>query len=300
MIKAISMENSNTQISVVIPIGNVDDLIFDQLRALDEQDFYGSFELILSLNNGDPASRAALELQANKFSFHDLKIVDSSQKRSASYARNVGAREAGGKYLLFCDGDDIAAPGWISAMLAALESHRVVGGYLEEKRLGIPGQENWRPPATPGALPTFLGVPYLSSGNMGIERDLFQQAGGFYEDLVRGEDMALSFKLNAMGIDLYYAPDAIVHYRHRKGLYPMLQQHFHYGRGMSQIIMRGEMPGTGNGSGLFRGNSQVVYRRTLIYYLRRGAIALGRLAGIITELWASRSTSRNNRSALKH
>ncbi|MGH1489339.1 MAG: glycosyltransferase [Acidimicrobiales bacterium] len=302
-----SKPSSEPTVSVVMPIGRVDDDLPFQLEALGGQSYTGPWELVLSLNSDDPAQRRALEgsverltTTADSPSVADrpgengaialdrvtVKIVDSSAMRSASHARNVGAAEASGELLLFCDGDDIADLDWMTAMISALGEARVVGGFLEEELLAVPGQEGWRPPATPGALPAFLGFPYLVSANMGIHRSDFEAVGGFDTSLIRGEDIAFSWDLIERGLELAYAPDAVMHYRHRQGMWPMMKQHYLYGRGFSQILARRGTPGSSEGAtGLkaLKPNNQSVDAMSLAYFARRGSIAAGRVVGLVKE-----------------
>lgn len=275
-------------VSVVVPVGAVDDLLPLQLDALAAQEVDGSWELVLSLNTDDKAQRRRLDQMVEARPAVEARIVDSSDRRSASHARNVGARAAASPHILFCDGDDLAAPGWIAALGAALEHSAAVGGHLEEARLAIAGQEHWRPPATPGGLPTFLGHPFLVTANMAITREAFERVGGFDLSLIRGEDIALSWDLLDAGVELAYAPDAVVHYRHRRGLGAMMRQHYLYGRGLSQVLARQGEPGGGGGRRVtLRANAQPVAQRGYPYYLRRGSIAAGRLVGLV----ASRSAT---------
>ena len=277
-------------ISVVLPVGRVDELLPLQLDALVGQTQDGPWELVLSLNTADPAERTALEgLLADRPGL-DARIVDSSDLRSASHARNVGAREATGDLLLFCDGDDVADPGWMTAMVDALATARAVGGHLDEELLAVAGQEHWRPPATPGGNPTFLGQPYLVSANMGVHRADFTAVGGFDTTLIRGEDIALSWDLIEHGVELAFAPDAVIHYRHRVGLWPMMRQHYLYGRGFSQILARRGVPGADGTTGLaaLRPNGQPVDHKGVPYFLRRGSIAAGRVVGLVVERGAAR------------
>jgi cellulose synthase/poly-beta-1,6-N-acetylglucosamine synthase-like glycosyltransferase len=286
------------RVSVVIPVGGVDDDLNLQLEALAHQSFANGWELELSLNTDDPEARRQLEAAAARYQRRETgdgegaaeeiyrwKIVDSSAVRSASHARNVGAEAAGGDVLLFCDGDDIADQDWMAELVNALEEHRVVGGHLEEDLLSVPGQEDWRPPATPGGLPAFLGHPYLVTANMGIWREEFQAVGGFDVSLIRGEDIALSWDLIERDLAPVYCPTAIVHYRHRKGLWPMMKQHYLYGRGFSQILTRRGVPGQ-DGMGSLRAmkpNGQPVANKNLVYFARRGSIAVGRVVGLAVE-----------------
>lgn len=280
--------NSKAAVSVIMPVGRVDDDLPLQLEALDGQSYGGSWELVLSLNSDDPAQRAALERLADERDADRIttKIVDSSAVRSASHARNVGAAEASGDLLLFCDGDDIADADWMTAMVAALGDARVVGGFLEEEVLAVPGQEDWRPPATPGALPRFLDFPYLVSANMGIYRAEFEAVGGFDTTLIRGEDIAFSWDLIERDVELAYAPDAIIHYRHRRGMWPMMKQHYLYGRGFSQILARRGTPGSAQattGLRALKPNNQRVDAKNVAYFARRGSIAAGRVVGLVKE-----------------
>ncbi|MGB5758958.1 MAG: glycosyltransferase family A protein, partial [Acidimicrobiales bacterium] len=102
---------TNRTVSVVIPVGRVDDDLPLQLEALADQSFEDPWQLVLSLNSDDPAQRRALDHllegcgNGAGSSATTTTIVDSSAVRSASHARNVGAAAADGELLLFCDGD---------------------------------------------------------------------------------------------------------------------------------------------------------------------------------------------------
>lgn len=274
------------QVSVIIPVGRVDDDLRLQMAALSDQTFSGAWEIVISLNTADGEQRIALEAVIADAGGPPTRIVDSSAQRSASHARNVGAAAAVGERLVFCDGDDVADRDWLAEMMAALDRHRAVGGHLDEDLLAVPGQEDWRPPATPGALPTFLGHPFLVSANMGLFRADFDAVGGFDTTLIRGEDIALSWDLIELGVELAYWPAAVIHYRHRQGLRSMMHQHYLYGRGFSQILARRGVPGQTEGStslSSLRPNGQRVDAKGYPYYLRRGSIAAGRVVGLLAE-----------------
>lgn len=283
------------EVSVVIPVGRVDRELEAQLDALAGQTYDRPWELILSLNTPDAAARTALEdlLGRHHGAGFVASMVDSSDLRSASHARNVGAGVATGRLLVFCDGDDIADADWLHHLVAALDEHRAVGGHLDESVLAVPGQEDWRPPATPGGLPTFLGHPFLVSANMGVHRADFEAVGGFDTTLIRGEDIALSWDLIERGIELGYCAAAVIHYRHRRGLWPMMKQHYLYGRGFSQILARRGVPGQGGSAGLrsLKPNNQAAARKNFPYFARRGSIAAGRVVGLVEERLNHRASS---------
>ncbi len=288
-----STESTNTDttptFSVVIPVGAVDAQLDEQLVALAHQDVTDPWELVISLNTDDTSHRSRLDRSIEQFvrlagpAAPVVSIIDSSDHRSASHARNSGAQAATTPRLLFCDGDDIADKCWASTLLEALADFGAVGGFLEEELLAVQGQENWRPPATPGGNPSFLGHPYLVSANMAVRADVFAAAGGFDVGLTRGEDIAFSWAMLRNGVELGYRDDAVMHYRHRRGLRPMLKQHYLYGRGMSEILSRHGVPSDDGSKSLLKANGQKVEKQSLVHILRRGSIATGRVAGLVLE-----------------
>ncbi len=269
-----------------MPVGAVDTNLALQLEALAHQEGIDRWQLVVSLNDPNPRSRAELDGLLAPFELPDVVVVDSSDVRSAAHARNVAAAHASSDRLAFCDGDDIVDRDWLAAIDRGLESYQAVGGFLDEELLGVPGQAHWRPPATPGALPTFLDHPYLVTANMGVHRSAFETAGGFDTTLLRGEDIAFSWQLIDDGVEMAFWPEAVVYYRHRAGLAAMMRQHYLYGRGLSQLLARRGLPGgqgPAGGLGSLRPNGQPVDQYGVAYVLRRGSIASGRLVGLLTE-----------------
>lgn len=289
--------SSSPVVSVVMPVGAIDEFVVDQLDALAAQSFDRPWELVMSVN----APGATTHRTLTSYVAHPLatvRIVDSSAVRSAAHARNVGADEANASLLAFCDSDDICEPSWLAEIVAALDSADAVGGFLDEQRLSPPGQERWRPPATPGDVPAFLNHRYPVSANMGVTAAAFSKVGGFPEGYTRCEDIAFGWKLEEAGIELAFAPTAVVQYRHRPGLWTMIRQHHFYGIGMAEVLARQGIPGSGDGVGgaaLLRPNSQRVTQRSFIHILRRGALASGRVRGLVQERLASRRSTGKER-----
>ena len=269
-------------ISVVVPVGGVDEDLDEQLTALAAQDFDRPWELVLSVNRSGVATDPRVTAPP-LHPYAELRVIDSSAVRGAAHARNAGAAAAKATLLAFCDADDLVEPDWLIAIVTALDASEVVGGHLDEEQLSPAGQERWRPPATPGELPSYLGHRYPVSANMGARRSAFQKVGGFPEGLTRCEDIAFGWALADAGVELAYAPDAVVHYRHRPGLWTMIRQHHYYGIGMTEVIERQGLPGGETPSGMLAANRQAVTKRSAIHLMRRAAIATGRVRGLVQE-----------------
>lgn len=292
-------------VSVVIPVGSVDESLGRQLAAVLNQTDSPSFEVILARNTADAGQVAELSRRVAEIGDPRLRIVDATAKRSASFARNVGATTARAGVLAFCDGDDLVHHDWLARLIAGLDTADAVGGRLID--FADTGElPKWRPPATPDALPTFLGVPYLVSANMAIRRELFDAVGGFDESLTRCEDIAISWRLIDTGSKLAFVADAKVEYRVRASVTSMLRQHYFYGIGMSEVLARVGRPG-GVASGhessgahesaahesgatsrlqrlrMLKPNNQPGGLRSPIGILRKAAIGVGRVVGLVRE-----------------
>ena len=279
-------QRSGIDVSIVVPVGRCDsatDAQLDAIRRLDRGSL--SVELVLSLNSGRPEDETALRTTLGPDWPVPVSIVDSSERRGAAHARNIGAQAAAGEALVFCDADDLVDASWLVNLVKGLEGFDAVSGHREEL-VDRESDRGLRPPATPDGLPMFLGVPYLLSGNLAMRASVFQRLGGFDTRLIRCEDTALSWKMLENGFTIGYEPSAVVHYRMREGLWPMMRQHFMYGRGAAQVLMRYGIPSPYRSEqrvGLLKPNAQPGGRGSYIRFLRRASIAAGRLTGIIDE-----------------
>ena len=207
-------------VSVIIPCFNAADTIARQLEALARQNYAKRWEVIVSDNGSTDKS---LEI-VGQFSqrLPSLSVIDSSDRRGAAHARNVGARAARGHNLVFCDADDEVAPGWLSAMGEALCKHRFVACRLDFRKLN----EKWVQEIF-GSHAQLMGLqkawfpPYLQhagGGSLGVAKTVHEAVGGFDESLMAHEDTDYCFRIQLAGVDLHFEPAAVLHVRCR----PML------------------------------------------------------------------------------
>jgi GT2 family glycosyltransferase len=272
-------------VSVVIPVGSIDPGLAAQLRAVLSQQLDEPFEVVLSRNaaaDADALDRLVAELGDAR-----VRIVDSSDRRGAAHARNVGVAAALGGRVAFCDADDLVHDEWLTALTTSLDTFDAVSGHVIDvfpsSRMAA-----WHPPATPGRLPEFLGVPYVLTGNLAVRREVFMAVGGFDETLTRCEDIALGWALLRAGHSVGYIETARIDYRHRSGRLAMLRQHFFYGRGMSEVLARHGVPVGGDwapagGLRMLRPNGQPTGHRTVMGAMRRVSLGVGRVIGLASE-----------------
>lgn len=281
------MNPSEPTVAVVMPVGGVDDVLANQVAAVLAQVCSSEFEVVLSVNTADRSSIAQLGSIVSQLDDKRLRVVHSSDQRGAAHARNRGVSATGAQRIAFCDVDDLVHEGWLEALMGGLEQFHAVSGRAIDV-FSSPRMARWHPPATPGELPQFLGRHYLITCTMAIRREAFDAVGGFDESLTRCEDIAIGWALGQQGFLLGYVPDSVLDYRHRAGLSLMLHQHYLYGRGMSEVLRKYGVPSsdqwvpTSNPLKSLRPNNQRVARKTFVGYLRRGAIAIGRIHGLLT------------------
>ena len=272
-------------VAVVIPVGSVDPILSDQVHRVINQSGVPLTEVVLSVNSKAAEVVAGVAEVVAAVNDSRLRVVDSSDQRGAAHARNVGVASTTTAAIAFCDADDLVHHGWLAALVDGLEHFDAVSGrtidVFPEARMA-----DWYPPATPGGLNSFLGEQYLLTGNLAVHRDAFEAVGGFDETLTRCEDIALSWSLARAGFTIGYANDAAIDYRHRAGVVPMLRQYYLYGRGMSEVLRKYGAPrsdglSSSRGIGMLRPNGQRAGRRTLVGAMRRGALGVGRVRGLV-------------------
>src|SRR6185503_17262477 len=108
----VSKSRAPELMSVVVPVFNEIQLLPFQLDSLAAQDYGGPWELILSDNGSSDGSGALARKWSDRIP--GLRVVDSSDRQGGNHARNVGAAQARGDFLVFCDADDVTTPGWLT------------------------------------------------------------------------------------------------------------------------------------------------------------------------------------------
>jgi glycosyltransferase involved in cell wall biosynthesis len=231
-----AVRGSPALVSLIVPARDAAGTLTQQLDAISEQDYPGSFELIVAVNGGRDGTA---EVAARWIRRRGLgQVVDASARRGPGHARNRGAVAARGDLLAFCDADDVVSRGWLRALVVAAEAADIVTGrhstdLLNEARVRS-CQSVW-PPDRP--LHGFL--PIASSSNCGVWRDVFDALGGFDERRsAAGEDVSFSWRAQLRGFRLCVAEGALVHKRFPPSRLAIAPQYFRYGMGDAWLYSR--------------------------------------------------------------
>ena len=226
-------------VSVVLCCHNGSRHLAYQLAALARQDYVGRWELVFVDDRSTDNSAAIAAEWSDRLPIRIVPSRLSGPPVGLAQARNVGGQSARGEVLLFCDDDDVADPGWISALAKAAEHSEAVGGFNEEQLLNEPRVRAWRQAMTPGRLPIAFGkLSFPVGNNSGVWTSVFEDLEGFeaeYSEFGSGEEVDFFLRLQLAGYNLQYVPSAIMHIRHRAGLKPLARQWYRYGR--SNVVL---------------------------------------------------------------
>jgi glycosyltransferase involved in cell wall biosynthesis len=279
------------KLSVIIPCLNAAKTISVQLEALSKQQWSQPWEVIVSDNGSTDETVAIVDQYQGKIL--NLRIVDSSDRRGAAHARNVGALAAAGEALAFCDADDEVAPGWVAAMGEALSKYDFVAGKGEYNKLNEPWTLKYRPLGQLDGLQEYKNPPYLphaSGNNLGVKRSVHEAIGGFDETMLRLQDTDYCWRTQLAGTQLHFIPDAVVHHRFRGTIGGLYHQGLLWGEynvllykkyrplGMPKLSAK---QGVKKWVRLLKRWPQVLSKDNRAKWVRNFAVRLGRLQGCI-------------------
>ena len=216
-------------VSVVVPVHNAAKFVGEQLAALADQDVDGTWEVVVVDDGSTDDVRAAVTAWTDRLPA--LRLTPLRAQCGASAARNRGAEAAAGRLLLYCDADDVVAPGWLAAMAGAAREADLVGGYVDGSVLNPPEAAHRRRPYPSDRLPALLDfLPYATSANFGIDAASLAELGGWNEDYWVGGDAELCWRAQLAGHTLAFVPDAVVHYRYRDTTAGAVRQQYAWGQ----------------------------------------------------------------------
>ncbi len=224
--KVMLMSNSikdSIKLSVIIPCLNSAETIGTQLEALANQSWTETWEVIVSDNGSTDTTLEIVKLYRERLP--NLRVVDSSDLRGNSHARNVGVLASRGNALAFCDADDEVGTGWVAAIGNAISKYGFVASRFDTKKLNSNVYFR-KHPQEDGVMkytyPPYL--PHVGGCGMGVKRSIHEAVGGFDESMLRLADTDYCWRIQLQGAKLHFVSNAVVHIRHRHTLKSTFQQ----------------------------------------------------------------------------
>jgi GT2 family glycosyltransferase len=223
-------------VTVVLPVRDVAGTIGEQLAALAAQDFARPWEVVVADNGSHDGTLDLVRAWSDRLP--DVRVVRADGRPGVSHARNVGVAAARAELIAICDGDDVVAPGWLSALVAAGQRYDLVAGRLDDGPLNPPPVQAWRRPHPHDGAPVIRDfLPYAVGANCAVWKRVVADVGGWSEDyVIGGNDVDFSWRAQLRGHRLGFAPDALVLYRFRSDLRSWARQSFYSGRASAHLV----------------------------------------------------------------
>ena len=206
--------NPAAPVSVVIPAKNVAAFIGETLSSALAQSEVGE---VIVVDDGSTDNTVAI-VRAIRDSRVRLMTNDSA---GVSAARNLGARYAGGEWLLFLDADDRLRSGAVAALMTAARGAPravlVYGDYntidSEGRQIGRRGLLKGRRKPSGDVLTRLAAGNFIVNGGIALARaEAFRAVGGFDTSLRYCEDWHCWCSLAAIG-EFEFAPQLLLDYR---------------------------------------------------------------------------------------
>jgi len=175
---------------------------------------------------------------AERFERDDTVTLIREPGANISRGRNIALGAASHDLIALTDADCVLEPGWLEAIVAPLEAGAdvsmgfyapIIDGFFQDcmAAVNLPVDAAEVDPST--FMPSGRSVAY--------RRDAIDMAGGYPEWLAIGEDMWVDHRWRELGLDLRFAPEAVVRWRLRSGMRDTWVQYFRYARGDAQAGM---------------------------------------------------------------
>lgn len=228
-------------VSVIIPTYNRFYYLLNTLKSIQQQT-YTNFEIIV-VNDCSTQSEYYSGNWVNKFrNTHLINLAENSKKKfgyaCAAYVRNQGAKAAKGKYLAFCDDDDIWFPRKLELQLLAMKRTGLKmsctdgligrGIYDSQKKYLVYNKEacyqqirdiftNKGSNLLDNGFPDSFTLELIQIHNciitssVTVEKELFQQVGGMKHIRPPGEDYDCWLRLLKL-TDVVYIKEPCIYY----------------------------------------------------------------------------------------
>ncbi|MBP7461604.1 MAG: glycosyltransferase [Candidatus Delongbacteria bacterium] len=221
--------------SVIVPTYNRYCLLQRLLNSLAHQSLNRSEYEIIVVDDGS-SDQPVVDLAEGQ-AYGPIRMIRQDHQGPAA-ARNRGAAEAQGTYLVFTDDDCVVPETWLESWKSILrdESISAAGGSVQNR------VSDSFPAELSQYMISFLQTQYnsipgkavfLTANNMVIRRQIFAEIGGFDTRFrtAGGEDREIAERLVHQGFKVIEADNPPVLHYHRFTLLGYARQQIHYGQG---------------------------------------------------------------------
>jgi GT2 family glycosyltransferase len=224
-------ENS---VSVIVPVYNGSRLLPGCLSALQQQTRRPDEIIVVDDGSTDDTFAVAGRLGVT---------VLSQPNAGPAAARNLGARVARGRLLLFTDADCVPASDWVERMVAPFTDPGLAGAKGEYRTRQQELVARFVQQEYQDRYDRMAGLAYIDfvdTYSAAYRRDIFLALGGFDVTFPTAsvEDQEFSFRMARQGYRLVYVAGALVYHRHDRTLGEYIRRKFWIGYWKARVMRR--------------------------------------------------------------
>ena len=213
--------------SIVIATKNEIDTIYKCIESIFNQNYKKKYELLVVDGMSTDGTVQILEEMQKKYEFKLFK----NKKVNAAAGRNIGIKNAKGKYIAFIDGDAAADKNWLIEIEKCFEKNKDIAGAGgpdlipkdstdRSRMIGLVMSSPFarggklNPSTQHSLIEEEKPADHIPTCNLCIKKSVFEKIGYFDEEFVKGQDLELNYRIKKEGLKLIYSPKIkIIHYR---------------------------------------------------------------------------------------
>jgi GT2 family glycosyltransferase len=226
-------------VSVVVPVYDGRRHLRAVVEAALAQQVDRELEILLVDDGSADGSRALAQVLARE---HPAVRALDGPRRGAPAAINAGVAAGSHPLILQLDQDVVALPGYLEALLVALEADADLAG-VQGHYVTTPEDGLWVRVAGLDLAQRYASIPgdltdHVCTGNTLYRRQALEAVGGFDESIGYGYDNDMSYRLGKAGWRLAIARSARSLHRMPPGPRSYLRRQYGYGYGRLDLIAR--------------------------------------------------------------
>lgn len=193
--------------SFIIPHKNCPDLLQRCVDSIPERD---DVQVIVVDDNSDEGKKPSLKERKNL----QVILLDASQSKGAGRARNVGLKQAEGKWLLFADADDYYCDNFIDIIDRYSNSDNDVV-YFDH--IAIDAKGLFTNTRVKDIDLDKIRYTFKAPWNKLVRKDLIDNHHIWFEEVVNGNDMFFSYQVGYYAKKITYESATLYRYNSTQG-----------------------------------------------------------------------------------
>ncbi|MCK5123105.1 MAG: glycosyltransferase [Candidatus Pacebacteria bacterium] len=206
---------NNLLVSIIITTKNSAEFLEECLKSIKNQS-YQDIEIIVVDNNSTDDTKEIAKQYTNQ-------VFNKGPERSAQ--RNFGVRQAKGDYVLIIDSDMKLSENVIASCAEKIKSDdKIKGIIIPEESFGV----GFWAKCKKLERSFYVGVDWMEAARF-FDKNIYEKAGGFDENITGGEDWDLSQRVEKFG-KIDRISDFIYHNEGNLNFYNIIKKRYYYAK----------------------------------------------------------------------